>query len=188
MYAPACRRAPPPASHTQCLLMSMPHHPCAARPPRAYTQCLPAPFPNCFSPRAPPTAACPPHKQCLATATPSNMCVPPRPARANPLAPIFFSSSTAAFWPYMQALWIGCIPVNCVLCGNKMSNHATKSVQWRLGRKTGALVQNLVLDFLRAAEGCMAVQPIPWHARNGSSPRDNLCFLCFLGKPLLGRN
>ena len=48
----------------------------------------------------------------------------------------------------------------------------------------GALVQNLVLDFLAAAKGCMAVQPIPWHARSGSGPSDNL-FFCFCWKPTL---
>ena len=46
----------------------------------------------------------------------------------------------------------------------------------------GALVQNLVLDFLAAAKGCMAVQPIPWHARNGSGPSiKTICVLVFVG-------
>ena len=60
LYAPACRRAPARPcrcptthvllarrahTHTQCLPMSMPHHPCASRPPHTHSAC-PPPIPN----------------------------------------------------------------------------------------------------------------------------------------------
>ena len=56
MYAPACRRAPPPASHTQCLPTAIPSHMCLS--PAARTHTVPAhgdPQPHmCFSPAPPP--------------------------------------------------------------------------------------------------------------------------------------
>ena len=87
LYAPACRRAPPPASHTQCLPMSMPHHPCASRrapPPASHTQCLLMAMPHHPCASRPPRAHA--HTQCLPMSMPHHPCAsrPPHTHSACP--------------------------------------------------------------------------------------------------------
>ena len=87
LYAPACRRAPPPASHTQCLPMSMPHHPCACRrapPPASHTQCLLMAMPHHPCASRPPRAHA--HTQCLPMSMPHHPCAsrPPHTHSACP--------------------------------------------------------------------------------------------------------